>query len=237
MNPKRGSAAAFWGALLLCTGLNLTGMARSVAAEAGPARQDLERIAYAVAGAESSYGRNPAMWRPNLAGPQGPMQVSEKAARDVGGGDRFDIAQNRTIGRAYLALLYRRYVNWPDAVSAYNWGMGNLDSWIRAGRPSRKLVQAVAKYSYRVLLDSGLCASARRDCMLDVSRGVAPYGRIGYGGGSPTSSPDLRVMPRLEHSGLVLARLTASGDPFPKLLQSGTTLPGLEQSGRPLSRR
>jgi membrane-bound lytic murein transglycosylase MltF len=51
------------------------------------------------------------MWRPNLAGPQGPMQVSEKAARDVGGGDRFDIAQNRTIGRAYLALLYRRYVN------------------------------------------------------------------------------------------------------------------------------
>jgi len=212
-------------------------MARSVAAEAGPARQDLERIAYAVAGAESSYGRNPAMWRPNLAGPQGPMQVSEKAARDVGGGDRFDIAQNRTIGRAYLALLYRRYVNWPDAVSAYNWGMGNLDSWIRAGRPSRKLVQAVAKYSYRVLLDSGLCASARRDCMLDVSHGVAPYGRIGYGGASPTSSPDLRVMPRLEHSGLVLARLTASGDPFPKLLQSGTPLPGLEQSGRPLSRR
>jgi hypothetical protein len=126
---------------------------------------------------------------------------------------------------------------WPDAVSAYNWGMGNLDSWIRAGRPSRKLVQAVAKYSYRVLLDSGLCASARRDCMLDVSHGVAPYGRIGYGGASPTSSPDLRVMPRLEHSGLVLARLTASGDPFPKLLQSGTPLPGLEQSGRPLSRR
>src|SRR5204862_7856284 len=38
----------------------------------------------AVAGAESSYGRNPAMWRPNLAGPQGPMQVSEKAARDLG---------------------------------------------------------------------------------------------------------------------------------------------------------
>lgn len=53
------------------------------------------------------------MWRPNLAGPQGPMQVSEKAARDVGGGDRFDVTQNRTIGRAYLTLLYRRYVNWP----------------------------------------------------------------------------------------------------------------------------
>ena len=114
MNPKRESAAAFWGALLLCTGLNLTGMARSVAAEAGPARQDLERIAYAVAGAESSYGRNPAMWRPNLAGPQGPMQVSEKAARDVGGGDRFDIAQRRRdikchhVGHAYILSGDRR---------------------------------------------------------------------------------------------------------------------------------
>lgn len=91
----------------------MTGVARSVAAEADSRARILERIAYAVAGVESSYGRNPAMWRPNLAGPQGPMQVSEKAARDVGGGDRFDVTQNRTIGRAYLTLLYRRYVNWP----------------------------------------------------------------------------------------------------------------------------
>lgn len=118
MNPQEKVRRSVAAALLLCTGLNLTGVARSVAAEADPARQDLERIAYAVAGVESSYGRNPAMWRPNLAGPQGPMQVSEKAARDVGGGDRFDVTQNRTIGRAYLALLYRRYVNWPDALSA-----------------------------------------------------------------------------------------------------------------------
>src|SRR5437763_1942859 len=223
MNPKRGSAAAFWGALLLCTGLNLTGMARSVAAEAGPARQDLERIAYAVAGAESSYGRNPAMWRPNLAGPQGPMQVSEKAARDVGGGDRFDIAQNRAIGRAYLALLYRRYANWPDAVAAYNWGMGNLDSWIRAGRPSHKLVRAVAFYSRRVLAKSGLCASARRDCTPASSRTVVPYIRAAYRRTSIAVSSDL-VVPGLEQSGRPLAGLATSGDPLPKLAHSGEPL-------------
>ena len=45
------------------------------------------------------------------------------------GGGRFDIGQNRALGRAYLALLYRRYGNWPDAVSAYSWGMGNFDTY------------------------------------------------------------------------------------------------------------
>jgi soluble lytic murein transglycosylase-like protein len=39
------------------------------------------------------------------------------------------------LGRAYLAHLYRRYGNWPDAIAAYNWGPGNMDSWITSGRP------------------------------------------------------------------------------------------------------
>jgi hypothetical protein len=134
------------------------------AAAAGGQRmttRQLDRVAYAVDGAESSHGKNPAMWRPDPAGPQGPMQVSAKAAIDVGGGDRFDIAQNRAIGRAYLAQLYRRYGNWPDAIAAYNWGIGNLDKWIRAGRPPNKLVDEVAYYLHRVLHDSGLCSGAK----------------------------------------------------------------------------
>jgi hypothetical protein len=40
--------------MLVCAGLSLTGVARSVAGEADPAHQDLERIAYAVAGVEST---------------------------------------------------------------------------------------------------------------------------------------------------------------------------------------
>src|SRR2546421_11955474 len=39
----------------------------------------LDRVASAVDGAESSHGKDIAMWRPDLSGPQGPMQVSEAA--------------------------------------------------------------------------------------------------------------------------------------------------------------
>src|ERR1700751_5480356 len=93
----------------------------------------LARVASAVDGAESSHGSDMAMWRPDPSGPQGPMQVSEAAATDVGGGDRFDLTQNRALGRAYLAQLYGRYKNWPDAIAAYNWGLRNVDSWVKAG--------------------------------------------------------------------------------------------------------
>ena len=53
----------------------------------------LDRIAVAVDGAESSHGQDQRMWRPDPAGPQGPMQVSEAAATDVGGGNRFDFVR------------------------------------------------------------------------------------------------------------------------------------------------
>ena len=121
------------------------------------------------------------MWRSDPAGPQGPMQVSEKAAVDVGGGNRFDIAQNRAIGRAYLALLHRRYRNWPDAISAYNWGLGRLDLWIRAGRPAETLVAGVAKYVHRVLHDSGLCAGPQpsSECALQGSASAPPFATAG----------------------------------------------------------
>ena len=139
----------------------------------------LDRVATAVDGAESSHGKDIAMWRPDPFGPQGPMQVGEAAATDVGGGDRFDPTQNRAIGRAYLAQLYERYKNWPDAIAAYNWGLSNVDTWIRAGRPREKLLAGVAVYTRRVLYDSGLCYGAqtalpRGSAIFDVSPGFRP---------------------------------------------------------------
>jgi Transglycosylase SLT domain len=116
----------------------------------------LDRVAFAVDGAESSHGADPRMWRPDPAGPQGPMQVSAAAAFDLGGGDRFDFGENRSLGRAYLARLYRRYGNWPDAVAAYNWGLGNLDGWIAGGRPVDGLPIEVEHYRDRVLREIGL---------------------------------------------------------------------------------
>lgn len=117
---------------------------------------DLDRVAFAVDGAELTHGADPAMWRAELGGPQGPMQVSAAAAVDLGGGDRFDLTQNRRLGRAYLALLYRRYGDWPDAVAAYNWGPGNLDSWVGQGRPAAGLPLEVERYCHRVLRDGGI---------------------------------------------------------------------------------
>ncbi len=123
----------------------------------GPASTiDLDRVAFAVDGAESSHGADPRMWRPEPDGPQGPMQVSAAAATDSGGGDRFDLTQNRVLGRAYLARLYRRYGNWPDAIAAYNWGPGNFDSWVDGGRPPDGLPFEVERYRDRVLHDVGV---------------------------------------------------------------------------------
>jgi Transglycosylase SLT domain len=123
-----------------------------------PKSNPLDRVAFAVDGAESSHGANEGMWRADPTGPQGPMQVSQAAAIDVGGGDRFDTEQNRAMGRAYLALLYHRYGDWPDAIAAYNWGIGNLESWVKAGRPANGSAPGVASYLDRVLHDSGVCA-------------------------------------------------------------------------------
>jgi Transglycosylase SLT domain len=115
----------------------------------------LDNLAFAVDAAESRHGDDPNMWRSEANGPQGPMQVSAAAAADVGGGDRFDLAENRMLGRAYLARLYQRYANWSDAVAAYNWGPGNMDAWINAGRPIAGFPIAVSLYRIRVLYGSG----------------------------------------------------------------------------------
>jgi len=121
----------------------------------GPAKGgELDRIAFAVDGVESRHGADPRMWRPELDGPQGPMQVGAAAAFDVGGGNRFDLQQNRRLGRAYLEQMFRRYGNWPDALAAYNWGPGNMDLWIGGGRRFTQLPLDVARYVARVMRDA-----------------------------------------------------------------------------------
>jgi hypothetical protein len=115
---------------------------------------ELDRVAFAVEGVESGHGTNLAMWRPGLDGPQGPMQISASAALDVGGGDRFDLRANRHLGKAFLARMYERYGNWPDALAGYNWGPGNTDAWIAAGRPENRLPFETARYIEMVLRDA-----------------------------------------------------------------------------------
>jgi hypothetical protein len=128
----------------------------------GPASAgDLDRVAFAVDGVESRHGADSRMWRPELYGPQGPMQVSAAAALDVGGGDRFDLRQNRLLGRAYLAQMFRRYGNWADALAGYNWGPGNTDQWIAAGRRPERMPLETIRYIERVLRDAFITTAGR----------------------------------------------------------------------------
>ena len=90
------------------------------------------------------------------------MQVSAAAAFDVGGGDRFDMRQNRLLGRAYLAQMFQRYGNWADAVAAYNWGPGSMDQWIAGGRRADQLPPGVAWYVDLVLRNALMTAAASR---------------------------------------------------------------------------
>ena len=82
--------------------------------------------------------------------------VLVNTAGGIAGGDRFDIVENRALGRAYLARMYRRYGNWADAVAAYNWGPRNIDAWITTGRATDLLPLEVERYRDRVLRDAAV---------------------------------------------------------------------------------
>jgi soluble lytic murein transglycosylase-like protein len=57
--------------------------------------------------------------------------------------------------------MFRRYGNWGDALAAYNWGPGNLDQWIAAGRPAYRLPFGVARYVSRVMRDALIVPETR----------------------------------------------------------------------------
>lgn len=122
---------------------------------------ELDRVAFAVDGIESRHGTDLRMWRPEVSGPQGPMQISAAAAFDVGGGDRFDLRQNRMLGRAYLAQMFERYGNWVDALAAYNWGPGNVDQWIAGGHNPAQLPPEVIWYVSKALRDALILTAGR----------------------------------------------------------------------------
>src|SRR5215471_11271945 len=162
---RRTARPILFAHLALSVILGATGRAETTFAGSGTAGPQtaggaglLYRISFAVEGAESSHGADPGIWGSAPYGPQGPMQVTAAAASDAGGGDRFDETQNRALGRAYLARMFRRYGSWPDAIAAYNWGPARIDRWITGGRLFDKLPPAVARYQTRVLAESGAFA-------------------------------------------------------------------------------
>lgn len=69
------------------------------------------------------------------AGALGIMQFMPATARDFGI-DPLDPFQAIPAAGRYLAQLYKRFGNWPEALAAYNWGQGNVS---RSGLASAPL--------------------------------------------------------------------------------------------------
>lgn len=75
------------------------------------------------------------------SGATGAYQFMEGTARDmglkVGNGvdERLDPEKSRAAASMYMSQLLKRYNGNVDyALKAYNWGMGNMDSWVKTGR-------------------------------------------------------------------------------------------------------
>ena len=82
-------------------------------------------------------------------GAKGRMQIMPNTGRDPGFGikpwDGSD-ADNVRIGREYLDKMHERYRNPTDALMAYNWGPGSVDSWIKNGRNPNAVPKETRNY-------------------------------------------------------------------------------------------
>ena len=89
------------------------------------------------------------------------MQVTEAAAADVGGGDRFDLSQNRAIGRDYLALLFRRYEKLAGCDRRVQLGHGQRGCLDQSRPTGRQVLDRVAAIC-GVCFTTAECATVRR---------------------------------------------------------------------------
>ena len=98
-------------------------------------------------------------------GARGPMQLMPGTMRDPGYGvpsivqllksGMSEEEANRTAGRKYLDAMYRKYGDRATALMAYNWGPGNVDKWIKAGKPANKVPAETRNYVAKVLGGKG----------------------------------------------------------------------------------
>lgn len=117
-------------------------------------------IDLAIEAAARTHGVDPALVRsviqaesnfdPNCTSPKGAMglmQLMPETARELGVRNGYDPVENVSAGTRYLKMLLNRYDgDIPVALSAYNWGMGNVEK--RPGQmptETRRYVEQVTR--------------------------------------------------------------------------------------------
>lgn len=83
------------------------------------------------------------------------MQVMDATNLDPGFGVRpaanNSLEERSRVGRDYVAAMFKRYGNEADAAAAYNWGPGNFDDWVKAGRDPTKMPKETREYIDKVV--------------------------------------------------------------------------------------
>lgn len=98
-------------------------------------------------------------------GARGVMQLMPGTMRDPGFGiapmrDNSE-AENRRVGQQYLNAMFRKYGDRATALMAYNWGPGNVDKWVKAGKPADAVPAETRKYVASILGGKAAAAPAR----------------------------------------------------------------------------
>lgn len=100
-----------------------------------------DNLVYAVIKAESNFNEN----AQSSKGAIGLMQLMEETAKDVIKKTGLSLSQNNikeellnsetsiNLGTKYLSILIDRYKNTELAITAYNAGIGTVDTWIEKG--------------------------------------------------------------------------------------------------------
>ena len=78
-------------------------------------------------------------------GAMGLMQLKPSTASDLGVNPKSPVDNIRG-GAKYITSLISRYKNLSHALAAYNWGMGNVDRWLKRGGDEKELPSETRKY-------------------------------------------------------------------------------------------
>lgn len=84
------------------------------------------------------------------AGARGLMQLMPGTATDLGVKDPHDPGQNIPGGVKYLGQQINKYGDETLGLMAYNWGPGNVDKWIKAGKNPAAVPEETREYVQKV---------------------------------------------------------------------------------------